>query len=516
MWKAFGRGFDSRRLHHVFLLLLIASSLFAQDDFIQVFNGAQKAKIAVQTIEGKPYVRIADLQPVLGLVATPLGANLSITYGSGNVILSPGRSLVSVNEKLVSLSGAVYSDNGVWHVTLDFIPKVLKPLSPKPILWLESTRSLILGDIQQNQIALKYAKSPDSCRVVFQSSRPVGYTVTPETGGLTILPKSDDYTFAFQETAFSDGFIKKLSIQPVGARNGLYIEFDSAFGSYQSFELSDPPRLVIDFYRKSATQEAPAEPAPLAPPTLLPSTEPSKRVIVIDPGHGGDETGAVGPDGAFEKDITLAIARKLKALVEKNTAMSAILTREDDRVVPLDDRTALANNNKADLFVSIHCNSTVHGLAQGAETYFLSMKATDNEARNSAAVENNAIGLDQSAPPIDNDLKLILWDMAQAEYLTESSHLADTVQQKLNEALGITNRGIKQAPFRVLMGATMPAILIEVGFINNPSEEKLMKSSEYQLKIAQALFQSVQTFQAERKGQISQQEPQPSGLIAQH
>src|SRR4029079_18015431 len=135
-----------------------------------------------------------------------------------------------------------------------------------------------------------------------------------------------------------------------------------------------PPRFVIDFYRKangaSPTSAQAVAPAAQAPPTLLPSTTPEKKVIVIDPGHGGSETGATGKDGAFEKDITLAIANKLKALLESNTGVRVILTRTGDQQVGLDDRTALANNNKADLFISIHANSTVHGMAKGAETYF--------------------------------------------------------------------------------------------------------------------------------------------------
>jgi len=214
---------------------------------------------------------------------------------------------------------------------------------------------------------------------------------------------------------------------------------------------------------------------------------------VIDPGHGGTETGAKGPSGTLEKDVTMSIARKLKSIVE-STGMRAILTRDGDQIVTLDDRTSKANNNKADLFISIHANATIRGRARGAETYFLSAQATDDESRNIAAVENNAIGLNQ-APAVEDDLKLILWDMAQTEFLAESSQLAETIQQELNNTLSISNRGIKQAPFRVLTGATMPAVLIEVGFINNPDEEKLMADAEYQMKIATAIFRSIQSFQ---------------------
>ena len=213
---------------------------------------------------------------------------------------------------------------------------------------------------------------------------------------------------------------------------------------------------------RTTAQPEPVIPVPppqsqTVPPTLLPSPISNKKVIVIDPGHGGTETGAKGSNGTLEKDVTMSIARKLKSIVE-STGMRAILTRDGDQVVTLDDRTSKANNNKADLFVSIHANATIRGKARGAETYFLSAQATDDESRNIAAVENNAIGLTQ-APALEDDLKLILWDMAQTEFLTESSQLAEMIQQELNNTLSISNRGIKQAPFRVLTGATMPAVL---------------------------------------------------------
>jgi N-acetylmuramoyl-L-alanine amidase len=427
---------------------------------------------------------------------------LSVAASEHSIILSANRALVSVDGKLISLSQPVYVVQGEWFAPLDFISKVIKNVSDKRVLWLESSRSLILGDVVPNQVALKYSIEQDHSRIVLQSVRPIGYTINYQNQILTITPQSDDFVPGFQGTDFTDGILKKLTL----AGKTIQIQTDENYSSYKSFELVEPARLVIDFYKKT---EAPAIelPSPQKPPgstTLLPSTVPQKHVIVIDPGHGGSETGAVGPDGTNEKDVVLGIARKLKSILE-NSGNRVILTRDGDQQITLDDRTALANNNKADLFISIHANATLRGYGKGAETYFLSTQATDDETRNLAAVENNAIGLDQEAPGVGNDLKLILWDMAQTEYLSESSQLAEMVQKEMNETLGVTNRGIKQAPFRVLMGATMPAVLIEIGFINNPAEEKMMKDSEYQLKIAKAIFRSVQAFQLAQSNPVALQ-----------
>ena len=238
---------------------------------------------------------------------------------------------------------------------------------------------------------------------------------------------------------------------------------------------------------------------PLAPGATTAAAEPDTRgfVVVLDPGHGGAETGAQGRTGTQEKEVTLDVAKRLKALVER-PGVTVLLTRNEDGVVALDDRTALANQNHADLFLSIHVNSAPRHDARGAETYFLSYKSKDEDIRTLAAMENNASGVDrEKMGQVPQGLDLVLWDLAQAHDLEESSRLAETIQKQLNDALGVRNRGVKQAPFRVLMGATMPAVLVEVGFISNPAEETSLKSGEYRDKIAQALARAVGAFLSE-------------------
>ncbi len=173
--------------------------------------------------------------------------------------------------------------------------------------------------------------------------------------------------------------------------------------------------------------------------------------------------------------------------------VEVILTRETDREISLDERTALANHNRADLFVSIHANASRRPRARGAESYFLSYQATDDEARAVAAIENNTLGLDDGVPR-GNGLDMVLWDIAQSAFLRESSILAEVIQDNLNDALGITNRGIKQAPFRVLMGATMPAVLIEVAFISNADEEIRLRDAAFKDRLADAIFDSIERY----------------------
>jgi len=155
----------------------------------------------------------------------------------------------------------------------------------------------------------------------------------------------------------------------------------------------------------------------------------------------------------------------------------------------------VANNNKADLFISIHANGSKRAKARGSETYFLSLNATDEESRRLAYFENNSGELENRLGEQDfDDLKLILWDMAQSAYLKQSSQLADFVQNQLNQLLNTQNRGIKQAPFKVLTGVACPAILVEIAFITNPEEEKKLQSEEFQTQVAEAIYQGLSQY----------------------
>ncbi|HJT16868.1 MAG TPA: N-acetylmuramoyl-L-alanine amidase, partial [Thermoanaerobaculia bacterium] len=200
------------------------------------------------------------------------------------------------------------------------------------------------------------------------------------------------------------------------------------------------------------------------------------------------------------KDATLNLCRKLADNLETKLKTRVILTRTDDSVVPLDQRTAIANQYKADLFLSVHMNAAVMKGAHGSETYFLSLEASDELAKKAAEVENAASA--KAAPAGGSDLKLILWDLAQQEYLNESSRFAQAIQEEMNRATGVQSRGVKQAPFKVLVGATMPAALVEVAFITNPEEETKLKSDAFQTAVVNALTTAIERYKTDYETRI--------------
>jgi len=222
--------------------------------------------------------------------------------------------------------------------------------------------------------------------------------------------------------------------------------------------------------------------------------------VVVDPGHGGDQEGARSPRGEKEKDLALAIARRIAQRIKKMGG-KAILTRTGDIAVPLANRAAIATALRADLFLSVHLNSMPSAEqrrhSQGIETYFLSADASDTHASAVAARENaDRLAGEPGADP-DDPVAGILDDLQDAASLQGSSRLAYALHEKLVARLGAEDRGVKQAPFYVLAGARMPAVLLEVGFISHVDEARRLRSREYQEQVAEAVAEGIRTFRAE-------------------
>ncbi|MBW2433306.1 MAG: N-acetylmuramoyl-L-alanine amidase [Deltaproteobacteria bacterium] len=275
-----------------------------------------------------------------------------------------------------------------------------------------------------------------------------------------------------------------------------------SFETYKIFSLKDPFRIVIDVWG-STTARAPDTPGPsdtvkkggkIPPGSLARQLALGVRRVVIDPGHGGKDFGAPGYlRGVHEKDVVLQIAKRLAKKVKSELGLEVILTRTSDRFLTLEERTAFANTKSADLFVSIHTNASRDRRAYGLETYFLNL-ATDEEAIRVAAMEN------ATSTKNISDLQKILFDLMQNAKINESSRLAAYVQAatvghlRAKQYTRVKSKGVKQAPFYVLLGAQMPSILIETGFISNPRECKRLVTPQFQERIAEGIVQGIRKY----------------------
>jgi N-acetylmuramoyl-L-alanine amidase len=499
-------GFSRRVLLPLSLgLAALAPCVFAAGAPITILTATSRREIVPALRGSWELVPIEEVLAGSGVRVTSdaRGGAATLTLGSHEVAIYDKKSLASVDGDLRLLSTAVTRDEGRWLVPVDALPRLLPPLLGEPVEWRAAERVLVLGKVAVPRVAVSTYVSGDLVRVVFEASQPVPFRVQQEEGRVTVAVPRDLLDVAVQPGRLAGGIVE--SVQFVGGRENVFaVHLGPRFRDLKAAEQSQPSRLVLELHGPPLVAGSPpaerpaaagASAAPRSAATPAAAREERVRTIVIDPGHGGEEVGAKGPAGALEKDVSLAIARKLRAEL-LNGGLSVFLTRERDALVPLDDRAAIANNYKADLFVSIHANASRARGARGSEVYFLSYQASDDESRRIAQAEGAAEPPPSVTP--GSDLAVILWDMAQAEHLEESSALASRVQEELAAVTGSEGRGVKQAPFRVLVGASMPAILVEAAFISNPEEETLLRSDAYQAKIAAAVARGIQRYRRDR------------------
>jgi N-acetylmuramoyl-L-alanine amidase len=246
------------------------------------------------------------------------------------------------------------------------------------------------------------------------------------------------------------------------------------------------------------TKESDAAPPPKKTLAELHLKDSGVRTIIIDPGHGGKDPGAIGASGYTEKDAVLDIALRLKDLLVKQESLNVILTRSNDIFIPLGERTKIANDANADLFVSIHANSSPHRSIHGIEIYLLG-KSSDKRALRTAARENNVS--EEEASNMDKILISIKKDLQQEYKKEESLELAHSARssflKRLRASYPVVDLGVKTAPFYVLINTSMPSILAEVSFISNPVEEQRLKSKSYRQLMAESLLDGIRSFMSE-------------------
>jgi N-acetylmuramoyl-L-alanine amidase len=439
------------------------------------FAGADVPTIVV---DGQPYVDLNRLAASLKAKADAKADDVFAELKSGTHVVRFTRNWarILVDGTPLVLDAPVRVKDGRWIVPKSFVTEVLPRFTPNATA-AAPTASATLEE-------MRVRSYPSFTRVVLETSAPVTHKLDgAESGALRVRLLGLAGRARAEDVA--DGFVDTVKLGRAGNDSVLVVSFAGAPGELKANALSDPPRLLLDFMKPTE-----AGPRPTTP-TVGPL-----RTIVLDAGHGGHDPGATGPGGLMEKDLVLDVTRRVAKLVEDRLDIKVLLSRDGDHFVPLKDRTSFANRERADLFVSIHANAHALATQEGVETYFLSSEATDIAARRTAALENSVVQLEKpvaargGSGPQDL-LRAVLWDLAQSDFLVESSRLAEVVQDSMTRSLRIPNRGVKQAGFYVLGGAAMPAVLIEIGFVTNRREEKRLRESKYRDEIARAIFSGV-------------------------
>ena len=421
----------------------------------------------------------------------PMNQSHELTVSGTTYIFGPDSASITAGTDIYSMSQRpTVAEDGL-KVPLDLLETIYGEQLSYDFEWSQPDRTLTVRKLPARQMTVDVdlVNLQGVTTVVLQFPERPRYRVRQSPGQVMIELIGDRLQSESRRTVPDDQLVKEI----VQTRQGIRLVL-AANAEANEYTLQSPFRLVFDVYRSSGSATA----LPTLPTT--PTRTDGIRTIVIDPGHGGENTGAKGSEGIEEKEITLLLAQTLRSRLVERLPVRVVLTRTEDVDLPLDTRTAIANQQKADLFISLHVNSVPGPSAHGAETYFLNLQASDERAEQAAAMENRADPLPPSEGDPLYDLQLILWDLAQSHYLAESQRLARLVQEELNETLHLANRGVKQAPFRVLVGAAMPAVLVECGFLSNPEEEAKLLDPAYRAELVDSLVRAVVRYRAQREG----------------
>jgi N-acetylmuramoyl-L-alanine amidase len=358
---------------------------------------------------------------------------------------------------------------------------------------------------------------PDGTRVVFDLSGPARYS-------LTTLQNPDRVVVDIAAARFEkgtlampagQGFAKQLRAGPQGQDLRLVVDLTSA-ATANSFMVEPQGelghRLVLDLAGGAVPTAAPAPKPAVAEPVPVKSTPAGNGrdvIVAIDAGHGGDDPGAMGRGGLREKDVTMAIARRLKAVIDKEPGMRAILTRDGDYFLAHRVRIKRARDQQADMFVSIHADSYTDRSVVGSSVYTLSARGASDEAARWLAERENAADL-VGGVSLDNKsdvLASVLLDLSQGASMSASLVAAEKVMGELDRIGNVTRRGVKQAGFLVLKSPDIPSMLVETAFISNVNEEARLKDTRHQQRLAEAIHAGVRTYFYEN--------PPPGSYIAQ-
>jgi N-acetylmuramoyl-L-alanine amidase len=355
--------------------------------------------------------------------------------------------------------------------------------------------------------AVRLVPAENSTRVHMEVSRPVRYEVgrLAEDAARGLPPRIyvdiAGTTLALESLepiSVQEGGLKQIRVSQFNQDTVRVVLDMTAPRDHTAFLLPEPFRVVLDLQRGNGANPLPAparKAASVPTTTAAPGAKPPAagiRKIVLDPGHGGKDPGAIGVGGVAEKDIVLSVAKKLAVKLKRDMGIEVVLTRADDRFIALEDRTAIANAEDADLFISLHMNASPNSEARGVETYYLD-NTTDEASIRLAARENSTSRKNVS------DLQFILSDMTQNMKLEDSVTLAHRLQGAVVNSIGgqmreIRDLGVKKALFYVLVGARMPSVLVEMFFITHREEGRAMSQNRLQDAMADALYDGIQQY----------------------
>ena len=483
-------------------LLFLTSVLWGE---IHVFNRSSGTESEIRTLldSKKLYISAKDLSQSLSskLYENAERKKLVLYITGKKVKISGNTSFIMIDDQPYQMSQITRVEPHDLYVPAEDFLNILKSTvlpginfdRKKEFLDIDVIRFNITGisiDVKSNGTIIRLnTRKPFSERNISSFINRHGWYY------LTVVGAMVDTTSI--NNGLARGVIRRIESDQIGETAQVAFKLGSKVISHEWYQSLDPNEIVITLRTPLGKIEERIE-----------NVKEKQRLdtVVLDAGHGGKDPGSRGKYGTKEKDVVLDITKRIGRLLEKNTRIKVIYTRDEDVFVPLIKRTKIANDADGKVFVSIHANSNNNRKVQGYETYLYSLAKSD-DAIEVASRENSVIQFEEKVSQY-KDLsgeKMILATMAQSMFLKESEDLAAIIQMELDKKLTTPNRGVKQAGFYVLYGASMPNVLVEIGFISNPAEEKKMKQGEYRQMIAEAVYEGIKHFKYSREKLLAEE-----------
>ena len=463
--------------------------------------------VASTILNGQEFIGLDDLAALFQLAVREdaLAGGVTVAYKGRTVVASSDQPMASINGRVVTLPAPIARAGRRLLVPLDFIPRAIAPIYDSPIELRRASRLLIVGNVRVPRVAIRLDAAGPPTRLTLDVVPPLVVSTASDAGRVLVRVDADALDIA--TTPAGAGLIDQIRTGDQTTTIAIGLNARAGMPRVSTMTTNESTRVLVEVPLAAQQETAaptPPAPTPVPPPVSVPAppdvpapllgTRTAKlQTMVVDAGHGGEETGVRGPKGTLEKQVTLEAARKLKTLVESRLGVRVVMTREDDRAVSVDERNAIANNSKADLFLSLHANASPSASVKGTEVYYLRLDRAGEEARrNTAATELILPVVGGITRPID----IIPWDLAQAAHVDASSRFASMLEEELEKRVPAGPRPLQQAPIRVLSGANMPAALVEMAYLTNGEQEQRVKSDEFQGAVVEAIYGAVVRFKA--------------------
>jgi N-acetylmuramoyl-L-alanine amidase len=449
-------------------------------------------------VKGQEMVSIDDLVSLLQVAARDdtTAGGITLSYKGRTVVVSQDQAMASVGGRLVPLPSPAVRVGRRWLVPIDVLPRALTQIYDARIELRRTSQLLIVGDLRVPRVTVRLDSAGPPTRLSIEASPSTRITPSVESGRVVLRLDADALDVAplpqaggLLEQARTEGHSVVLMLSP---RAGQARASQAAGDNLSRINVDVPA---------AGQAGAPTRPAtvPSAPtePTSTPTSAPGARVVVLDPGHGGADAGAIGQGGTQEKTLTLDIARRAKLVLESRLGLRVLLTRDEDKSITLDERTTFANTNKADLFVSLHLNASLSPRASGAEVYQLKLPPEESAGARGSTDEPLTLPVTTGGT---RTLSLVPWHLAQTRHHDASTLLANLLESALRAQVPMGTRPTQEAPMRVLAGLDMAAVLVELAYVSNPEQEAAVQADDFQTRAVQAILEAVTAYRAAWRG----------------